>query len=99
MTCSGANVDTVIFYTLGLGEQQRSATDFDRERDALRRRHGPVAVDRLGVVPCLAALGRQVGRGVGHTTDDFSGWGRLPGMRLAAVEGVPAPDSVVSDLR
>ena len=40
----------------GLGEQQRGTAGLDGERDALRGRHRPMPIDRLGVVPGLAAL-------------------------------------------
>jgi quercetin dioxygenase-like cupin family protein len=55
---SGSKVGSVIGHALGVSEPQGGAADLDSECDALRRRHRPVAVDRLGVVPGLAALRR-----------------------------------------
>src|SRR3954454_23750987 len=51
MVCSGANVGSIIGNLLGVGQAQRGAAELDGKRDALRRRHGSMAVDRLGVIP------------------------------------------------
>src|SRR3954463_9850283 len=66
---SGANGVSLIGSALAVGEQQRGAARLDGEGNSLRGRHQAVAVDRLGVVPGLAALGGQSPCRLAHNTN------------------------------
>ena len=68
MTWSGSHVGSVIWHASDVSEPQGGAADLDRQSDALRWHHPPMAVDRFGVVPGLAPLRGEGVRRIGHDT-------------------------------